>query len=55
MDNDSALKLGLAAFIVFIVFFVHCPTQKERYEEYFRDQEDEGFRGDDEEGFDDYE
>lgn len=44
MERETAIKLGLAAIVVFLVFFVHCPTHKERYDEYYRDQ-DEGFHG----------
>lgn len=62
MERETAIKLGLAAIVVFLVFFVHCPTQKERYDEYYRN-EDEGFHGnkdaprpggDDDEGYDEY-
>jgi hypothetical protein len=46
MDKETALKLGLAAFVIFIVFFVTCPSTKaERYDEYFED--DEGFEDED--------
>jgi hypothetical protein len=51
MDKETALKLGLAAFVIFIVFFVTCPsTRAEPYDEYFEDDEnfeDEDFQEDD--------
>ena len=53
MDKETAIKLGLAAIVVFLVFFVHCPTRKERYDEYYRN-EDEGYQNEDEGFADEY-
>lgn len=45
MEKESAIKLGLAAIVIFLVFFVHCPTRKEKYDEYYQNEQEgrEGF------------
>lgn len=46
MDKETALKIGLAAFVIFIVFFVHCDrpkTRRELYDEYYGDRDEEGY------------